>query len=307
MPNIVISGASGDLGEKVTQALLKDLPPEQLKLVSRTPQKLAGTVPDKVKLVAGDYDQPEGLVEAYRGSDVLFLISAMILKKRVGQHRNAIDAAVKAGIKHIVYTSYVGVHPQNPNLAASDHIRTEADVRASGLQFTILRDATYADWVHRLSIQPALRTGKWVQIKGNGRFAPIAKEDVVRAATRVLLEAPKHAGAVYELSGPELFSFRQIAELASEVFNTPLEIQELSPEERLAYWDALGVPRDQSKAVDHPDTLWISSDELVTGEAAIAQQGFQAVLTDHVQYLTGRKPRPFRSVLEEIAREEQTA
>ena len=303
MKNIVINGASGDLGRGVTRLLLREVPHASLRLVTRTPQKLKAELPNDIKVFEGEFDKPDLLEKAYAGCDVLLLISGTAIEHRVPQHRNAINAAKKAGIKHIVYTSFVGIHPQNPNLAERDHIVTERDLLASGLKYTIVRDAVYADWVYRLSIEPALRTGTWLSIKGQGRLAPVAKEDVVRSVAKILTNPEFHANAIYEISGPDLFTFRQIAELASEVFNTPLDIKELTPEERLAEWDKLGVPRETTGEANHPDALWCGSGELVSGETAIAQMGYQGVLSDHVRFITGRKPRPFRSVLEEIARE----
>jgi NAD(P)H dehydrogenase (quinone) len=303
MTKIVISGASGDLGRRVTKLLLEKHPARDLTLVTRSPAKLAGSVPAGVRIIAGDYNQPEQLEAAYQGCDTLLLISATFLGHRVLEHRNAIMAAKKAGVRQIVYTSYVGIHPRNPNRAASDHILTERDLRDSGLDYTILRDANYSNWVYELSILPALRNGEWISIKGEGRFAPVDKEDVVRCVVKILSESELHVNATYEISGPELFTFREIAELAREVFAKPFVIREVTPEERLAIWDSLGIPRTR-KTHDaiHQDAEWFASDELVSGETAIAQMGYQGVLTDHVWMLTGRRPRAFRSYLEEIAR-----
>lgn len=303
MGKLVISGASGDLGRQVTAALLETMAPGDLRLVTRTPAKLAGSVPEGLEIFQGDYNQPEQLEVAYQGCDTLLLISATFLGHRVLEHRNAIDAAKKAGVKQIVYTSYVGIHPSNPNRAASDHILTEADLHASGLDYTILRDANYGNWVYEISILPALRTGEWISIKGDGRLAPVDKGDVVRCLAKILTEPGRHANATYEISGPELFTFRQIAELAQDVFGKSFDIREVSPEERLAIWDSLGIPRTrESHDAIHPDAEWFASDELVSGETAIAQMGYQGVLTDHVWMITGRRPRPFRDYLEEVAK-----
>jgi NAD(P)H dehydrogenase (quinone) len=303
MSKIVISGASGDLGRKVTQKLLKTLNPADLRLVTRTPEKLAGSVPAAVQIFPGDYNQPEQLEAAYQGCDTLMLISATFLGHRVLEHRNAIEAAKKAGVRQIIYTSYAGIHPNNPNRAARDHILTEIDLQKSGLDYTILRNANYGNWVYDISILQALNSGEWISVKGEGRLAMVDKEDVVRCVAKVLSEPEKHANATYEISGPQLFSFREIAELGMEVFGKTYTIREVSPEERLAIWDSLGIPRtrETSDAI-HPDADWFASDELVSGETAIAQFGYQGILTDHVWMLTGRRPRSFRSYLEEVAK-----
>jgi NAD(P)H dehydrogenase (quinone) len=302
MAKIVMSGASGDLGQKVTNALLQTLAPSDLRLTTRTPEKLAGTLPDGVEVFAADYNNPEQLEAAYQGCDTLMLISATFLGHRVTEHRNAIAAAKKAGVRQIVYTSYAGIHPQTPNRAARDHIITEKDLQESGLAYTILRNGNYSNWVYEISIMPALANGEWVSVKGEGRFAPVDKDDIVRCVASVLTNPEFHANAIYELSGSELFTFRQIAEMAQQVFNNNFKIREVSEEERYEIWDSLGIPRSrESHDAIHPDADWFASDELVSGEAAISVYGYQGVLTDHVWMLSGRHPRSLRSYLEEVA------
>lgn len=303
MGKIVISGASGSLGRQITAAMVAEMDPGALRLVTRTPEKLAGSVPAQVEVVQGDYNEPEQLEAAYRGCDTLLLISATRLGHRVTEHRNAIEAAKRAGVRQIVYTSYVGTHPRNTHLAAKDHIVTEQDLRESGLAYTILRDANYSHWIYEISVLPALRSGEWISIEGEGRMAPVDKEDVVRCLAKVLSEPDLHANATYEISGPELFTFRQIAELAQEVFASPFKIREVTPQERQEIWDSLGIPRTRDSDVAiHPDAEWFASDELVSGETAIAQVGYQGVLSDHVWMITGRRPRSLRAYLEEVAR-----
>jgi NAD(P)H dehydrogenase (quinone) len=142
-----------------------------------------------------------------------------------------------------------------------------------------------------------------MSIEGDGHFAMVDKGDVARSLAAVLADPAFHANATYEISGPDLFTFRQIAELAQEVFDRPISINEVTAEERLAFWDSMGIPRTrESHDAIHQDAEWIASDELISGEIAIAQMGFQGIVTDHVWMLTRRQPRRFRSYLEEVAK-----
>lgn len=251
-----------------------------------------------VRVFRGDYNDPPALEAAYAGCDTLMLISGLAVTKRVPEHRNAIEAARKAGIRHIVYTSVAGIHPRNPTLSATDHIVTENDLRNCGLGYTILRNATYAEVFPTIAAQPVLRSGKWVQVAGHGRLAPVSKRDIALAATRCLLEPALHAGATYEISGPELLGFREIAALASEAYGVPIEYVPVTVEERYAGWDALGIPRrfDENMAA-HPDAHLWCSEEMVTADIAF-QAGFHAVQTDHVEFITGKKPYSLREVFE---------
>lgn len=298
MTKYVISGASGSLGGKITARLLEQIAPEDLTLVTRTPEKLEEFKQRGVTVHAGDYNNPEALERAYAGSDVLMMISSMAVTERIPEHRNAINSAKAAGIKHIVYTSTAGIHPQNPTLSASDHIVTEDDLRHCGMGYTIMRNACYAEVFPTVAAHPVLRSGEWVQVEGNGKLAPISKNDIARAAVACLLDPARHDGAVYEITGPDLVSFRDIAAMASEVYSVPIKYTPVSIEARYAMFDAMGVPRKFTDGMDcHPDAHLWCSEEMVTADIAF-QAGFHSILTHHVEFITGQKPASLRDVFE---------
>ena len=298
MTKYVISGASGSLGRKITEQLLEKIPAEHLSVSTRTPNKLDALSQRGVAVHAADYNDPAALERAYAGSDVLMLISSLAVTKRVPEHRNAINAAKRAGIKHIVYTSTAGIHPQNPTLSASDHIVTEDDLRRCGIGYTIMRNACYAEVFPTVAAQPVLRSGEWVQVEGDGKLAPISKNDIARTAVACMLDPTRHDGAVYEVTGPDLVSFRDIAAMASEVYGVPIRYVPVSVEERYAMLDAMGVPRQYAEGMDgHPDAHLWCSDEMVTADVAF-QAGYHGILTHHVEFITGQKPRSLREVFE---------
>jgi NAD(P)H dehydrogenase (quinone) len=300
MSRVVISGASGDLGRRVTDLLLEADPQRDLTLVSRTPDRLAHHTGRGVRLEQGDYRDRDQLVKAYEGGDVLFMISGLNLGRRVEEHRNAIEAAKKAGIQHVVYTSVGGVQPRNPALSAKDHYQTELDFRASGLSFTFLRNALYAEIVSNILVAPAAEAGVMAQATGDGALAPVAKSDVARSAAACLLDPERHSGAVYEITGPELLDFHQIAALGAEIHGKPIEYVPITADERLAFFDSIGIPRTYDPSMPpSPDGHMWASDELVTAEVAIAE-GYQAVMSHHVKQLTGQAPQPLRAVMERV-------
>lgn len=297
MNRIVISGASGDLGRRVTELLLRDQPDQALTLVTRDPGKLPRRDLPGMRVCRADYRDSAALEAAYQGGDVLFMISGLNLGRRVDEHRNAIAAAKKAGIRHIVYTSVGGVQRNNPALSAQDHYQTELDLRDSGLAYTFLRNALYAEIVSNVVIPPALETGRLELAMDNGHMAPVSKRDVALSAARCLQQAQRHAGAVYEITGTDMMSFHDIVRIAAEVHGKPLRYVPVSHEARLAFLDSLGYPRTYDPAMkpSADGHLW-ASDELLSAEQAVAQ-GYQAVMSHHVEQITGQAPEAFRSVM----------
>jgi NAD(P)H dehydrogenase (quinone) len=298
MTKYVISGASGSLGGKIATLLLEQVPAADVTLVTRTPDKLDAFKQRGVTVHPGDYNDPAALERAYTGSDVLMMISSMAVTERIPEHRNAINAAKAAGIKHIIYTSTAGIHPQNPTLSASDHIVTEDDLRRCGIGYTIMRNACYAEVFPTVAAQPVLRSGEWVQVEGNGKLAPISKDDIARTAVACLLDPDRHNGAVYEITGPDLVSFRDIAAMTSEVYGVPIKYRSVSVDERYAMLDAIGVPRKFSEGMDgHPDAHLWCSEEMVSADIAF-QAGYHAILSGHVEFITGEKPASLRAVFD---------
>ncbi|KQU38416.1 MULTISPECIES: NAD(P)H-binding protein [unclassified Rhodococcus (in: high G+C Gram-positive bacteria)] len=299
MSRIVISGASGDLGRRVTLDLLHRDPHRDLTLVTRDPAKLT-TEGAGVSVRPGDYQDRSSLDEAYRGGDILFLISGLNLGRRVEEHRNAIAAASAAGIRHIVYTSVGGVQPGNPALSAIDHLQTESDLRDSGITYTILRNQLYAEIVASIWLAPAAEQGVLEMATGHGSLAPVSKMDIARVVAAVLADPTRHANAVYEITGPDLLSMDQIVELGRAVWNKDIEYRPVSENARLAFFDSVGLPRTYDPAMppSADGHLW-ASDELVSADLAVAR-GYQAVLSGHVEQITGQAPVALRSILEHL-------
>lgn len=197
-----------------------------------------------------------------------------------------------------MYTSVGGVQPNNPALSSQDHCQTEIDLRASGLAYTILRNSLYSEIVSNVLVAPGLETGLLRQATGDGFLAPVAKSDVADCAATCLLQNERHAGAVYEITGGELLNFHEIAAIGTEVHGVPVKYAPVSAEERLAFYDSVGIPRtyDPDMPPSADGHMW-ASDELVSAEVAIAE-GYQAVMSHHVKHITGQEPVSLRSVME---------
>jgi len=290
----IVTGASGTLGRMVIGQLLEHLHPAELILTTRNPQSLASIAARGAHVRYADFDEPETLVDAFKDGDRMLLISTLSVGRRATQHGNAIEAAVQAGVKHIAYTSSGGVRPDNPALVIADHLQTEDALRNCGVAFTILRDALYSE-VPLAQIGPrALESGKWVGSAGEGQIPFVAKADCVACAARVLTSRG-HEGATYEITGPELLSYRDAAALTSELGGKPIEYVVVTDDEMMEMLIAAGVPRQYEEGMYTDGIGTSSAEDIVSYERGI-RGGYFAVKSDHVTQLLGRPPLSLRQV-----------
>lgn len=166
---IAITGATGQLGRLVIDKLKdKVSPAAEIVALARMPAKASDL---GVTVRAADYEQPETLKQALFGVDTLLLISSSEVGRRAAQHHNVIEAAKKAGVKWIVYTSLLR-SDTSPLDLAEEHRATETELKASGIPFTILRNGWYTE-NYTDSIPGALAGGAFWGAKSLRRHARI--------------------------------------------------------------------------------------------------------------------------------------
>ncbi|OYX60955.1 MAG: NAD(P)-dependent oxidoreductase [Novosphingobium sp. 32-60-15] len=297
MGKIVITGASGNYGRGVTDALIAQGRAADLILITRKPEKLAERAAQGCDVRYGDFDKPETLAAAVQGADKMLLISGTRVGARVVQHKAAIDAAASAGVQHIVYTSFIGIDdPANPAEVRHDHIETEALMKASGCAWTMLRDAHYADAMILMAGIGVMQTGKWFSNAGEGREAMVWRDDCIASAVAVL-SGEGHENRTYNITGPQLQTFREVTALMAEITGKPLEYVSLDDDGQYAMFDAMGIPRRPVDDAEVNGIPW-NSDDMVTFGQAI-REGFLELCTDDVERLTGRTARSVRQMIEE--------
>ena len=222
---IIVSGASGQLGGLVVEELLaRGVEPERLILVSRTPAALEQYADMGASTRFGDFSQPESLAAAYEGGDRMLLISidTGVGGERVGLHKNAIDAAVAAGVRHIAYTSFVDLD-NNDSPIAADHRATEQFIRDSGLQWTMLRNSFYMNGITARAARMVADGG--VTRSDVGGVAYVTREDCAAAAAAVLA-TDGHEGRAYDITGPAVVFPQDIAQVTSEVTGVTITVGE---------------------------------------------------------------------------------
>jgi NAD(P)H dehydrogenase (quinone) len=279
---IVISGAAGQLGRLAAEQLLGQLSPEEVILVSRTPDALSEFAAIGADVRFGDFDHPLSLGEAFAGGDRLLLISTNQMGHRLDQHRAALQAAQGAGIQHVVYTSSTNPVAGHPvGLAVDENRGTEELLHASNLSFTVLRNAAYAELQVPLGAV-AVTYGKLVSNAGDGRVAPISRSDCAAAAVAVLT-SPGHEGRTYEITGPEALTQADIARLLTDV--TGRQVKLVAMGDRRLSWtlSRLGTPKPMARAI--------------VDLGVATREGYFDVVDPAFEQITGRRPRAVREVL----------
>ncbi|WP_085316682.1 SDR family oxidoreductase [Derxia lacustris] len=209
---IAITGATGQLGRLVIDALLASVPASQIVAAVRNPAKAADLAAKGIAVREADYSKPETLAGAFAGVDKLLLISSSEVGQRTAQHTAVIDAAKAAGVKLLAYTSLL--HADTSPLAlAAEHVATEQALKASGLPHVLLRNGWYVE-NYLLALPTALEHGALLGAAGEGRISAASRADYAAAAAAVLTSAEDQAGRVHELAGDESYS---LAELAAEI------------------------------------------------------------------------------------------
>jgi NAD(P)H dehydrogenase (quinone) len=279
----LVSGASGQLG-RLTAELLRAAGAEPI-LVTRTPEAVAEL---GCETRFGDYGAPESLRDAYVGAERVLLISGTDLALRTEQHRAAIAAAAAVGVHHVVYTSGLNPEPPNPAVISPSHHATEQALAASGLAWTVLRDGLYAEYQVPEAAQ-AIAAGTLTHNRGDGRIAYVSREDCAAVAAAVLMGSG-HEGRVYDVTGPELFTARELTGLYGELGGREVRAEALDDKaftEQLV--GAFGGGDDEHARYGA---------ELVASFGRSIREGYMASRSDVVEQLTGRPPRTLRSVLE---------
>lgn len=274
---IAVTGATGKVGGRVAE-LLHDAGLHQ-RLLVRNPAKAPAWADD---VAVASYGQADAAAQALQGIDLLFMVSAAESADRLEQHKTFIDAASAAGVRHVVYTSFLAAAPDAAFTLARTHQATEEHLRQSGMAFTFLRDSFYADFIPDLAVD-----GVIAGPAGSGRVAAVARADVARSAAAILTAAAagdtSHDGATYELTGPEAFTLAEAAATITAVTGRPTVYRGQSLEEAYTSRRSYGVPDWQLDA-------WVST------YTAIAS-GVLATVTDDVRALTGRTPLTLAEVL----------
>jgi NAD(P)H dehydrogenase (quinone) len=277
LPDLAVTGSTGNLGGLVARILADAGQPQRLLVrdAARAPD-LPGAVP-----VVSTYSDPALAKSSLAGVQTLFMVSAAEAEDRLRTHYAFVDAAAGAGVEHIVYTSFFGASADCTFTLGRDHYATEQRIKASGMNYTFLRDNFYLDFLPLLTGEDGVIRGP----AGDGVMAAVARGDIARCAAAVLRDPVLHVGRTYNLTGPEDISLQRAAELLTEGTGRTISFHNETVEEAYASRASYGAPGWQVDA-------WVST------YTAIAN-GELAGPTSDVHALTGREPLGLADLLKE--------
>lgn len=276
-PRIAIAGATGRVGATLVDMLRAD----PVEIVALTRQAAPPRLPPDIALGTIDFERPDTLEAALRGADKLFLAQGTSARQ-VENEIALIDAAVSAGVRHIVKLSAMG--PATRLNPFAWHMRIEAYLADQPVASTALRPTTFTDVLKRAGTRVA--DGTWGGAAGDGRVNLIDSRDVAEAARIALREDVSDASQrAYHLTGPRAWTMNEVAHALSELLGRPVTYAHRSPAEQRPLLIADGLPALAA------DTL-VGLDRLFR-DAALAET------TSTFEQLTGKPPRPVDEWLRE--------
>jgi NAD(P)H dehydrogenase (quinone) len=266
---IGVTGATGGVGGRVARRLADHGLP--LRLLVRDAER-APRLPQAEVATFDGYDDPDGFRRALEGIETLLFVSAAEDPARVLLHQKAIDAAVAAGVRRIVYTSFVNASPESTFTFARDHFHTEEHIKASGADWTFLRHNLYLDFIPLLCPAEGVIRGP----AGEGRVAAVSRDDIADVAAAVLT-GEGHEGQTYDVTGIEAFTMAEAAAELSRVTGRHIAFEDETLDEARASRRPSGEP-------DYVIEGW------VTTYAAMAAGELEGI-SDCVERFVDREPQ----------------
>lgn len=270
----LITGATGQLGSLVLDHLLTRLPASEIAVSVRTPAKADAIAAKGVEVRHGDFDDLALMTKAFAGVETSLIISAEADNAtRIAQHRNAVDAAKAAGVKHVIYTSIVDPRVDADFTYSAIHLDTENYIKQSGLKYTLLRNSFYADLL-MAGIPHALETGDFGAPAGDAKITYVTRNDLAEAAAIVLANPGAHENAVYELTGAKAVTHAEIAGYIAGATGKPVKFADIPADVHVGILNSIGLPGHLVEAL--------------AGLYVGAKKGDYAVVSNDLEKVLGR-------------------
>jgi NAD(P)H dehydrogenase (quinone) len=286
---ILVTGASGQFGKSAIDFLLKkNIPSNPIIALVRDEEKATELKSRGVVVRSGDYDNYNSLINAFKGVEKLLFVSGSDIMRRNAQHKNVVSAAKAAGVKHIVYTSFLGKNETKSSPLWSvieSHLNTEAWLKESGMDYTLLKNTLYMDFIPAFLGEKVVETGVIYVPAGNGKVGAVLRSDMAEATANILL-SNNHSGKIYQFTNHEAFSYQEVAEQLSEITATPIKYISPTPDKYIQTLTEHGVPAE-----------FIG---IFTGFAVAQAHGELETVGSDLEQLLGRKPMSISTFLKQV-------
>ncbi|RON20848.1 oxidoreductase [Pseudomonas brassicacearum] len=285
MAKILVTGATGRLGNAVLRSLVQKIPASNVVAMARDTEKAEPLAVLGIEVRYGDYTDYDSLVAAFEGVEKIYLVSAVAFSDRVAHHKNVIVAAGRAGVRHVVYTSIQRINDELAPIegVTESDIATERLLEKSGLTYTIIQHPLYADDLPFFIGANAAKEGFSVPA-GQGRIGPATYAELAEAGATLLTQTG-HENRTYLLNAGQTWSFQDIADGFSRLTGMPVEYQPISAEVFIAARESEGWPTAVAKFISD----W--------GKAIDKGAFDQSSRT--LETLLGRKPKDLEDILRE--------
>ena len=300
MKKILLNGVDGNFGGRAAKVLLERYPHEDLIFTAPTEKGLKPFENLGVETRIADFND-ENLSDAFAGADTMVLISMPFVgPKRRNAQKTALDAAVKAGVNRLVYTSIVGAGEKDiDTYEVNDHVWFEAYVREQPIHYLFLRDSQYAEAMVSNYINAYENTDNVLANNmGDGKMAYISRDDCALAAACAAMS--DWEDRVIDVNGPELLTIAEYIAIANDVTGHKVKYVPITDEQQYEFFDSIGVPRTTEEMwAQTASNFPFCSDGMVTFGRAI-RLGQMATFTDDFEKLTGQKPMSLREMFEDM-------
>lgn len=282
---IVVTGATGHLGQAVVDHLLARVPADHVVASVRDPDEAADLARRGVETRRGDFAEPDSLAAAFAGADQVLVVSVDKLGDEARRlHRNAIEAARAAGARRVLYTSHMGVRPDSLFAPAADHAVAEAVLAEGDGAYTALRHGYYAESaLHHLG--QGIANGE-IRAPEDGPVSWTARADLAEADAVILADEGRFDGPTPPLTAPEAFTFADLAAIASEITGREVKRVVLPDDEWVGERVAQGVPEPLAR--------------MLLGSYQASRRGDFAAVDPTLEALLGRRPQTMRDVLADV-------
>lgn len=286
---ILVTGASGQFGNAAINSLLKKgVQSNKITAMVRNEESIQDFKEKGIHFAIGDYNNYSSLVQAFIGVEKLLFISSSDVVNRQIQHENVVNAAIEAGVKHIIYTSFQSKNETETSpiwMVAKSHLHTEKELKASGINYTILKNSLYMDLVPGFVGEKILETGVIFLPAGDGKVSAVLRSEMAEAAAEILVGS-NHEGKVYDFTNTEAFSYKEVAQVITEITGKTINYVSPTPEEYTQTLAQYGVPNEVI--------------ELLSGFAIAQAHGELEAVGSDLELLLGRKPTTIRAFLAQV-------